>query len=237
MRRNLTAIALGLLAITGCAHDHSNRNAADDAPCPGARTNSCADPKPNDRVVQGGSPYGGAVVSVPVTPPTSTKLAITQPAATSPAPVAAAPPAPRLPEVLRPRELPVLPTPVNPESGVRPTATRIPDAEPKRAALAPAPATPVLPRPATPTRARDPEPVQTAQVLTGTVEFWRRAQRLRYSPADVEEANGGLVMLVGDPALDRVTEGQRIRVRGFLIPSADRTHPPTFQVQSVKTVD
>jgi hypothetical protein len=243
VRGNLTVIALGLLAITGCAH-RANHNVADENTYTGASIQSCqscAESKPSERAVQGGSPCGGAATIAPAAPPTAPKLATTLPPVTSQSPLPTVQTAPRLPDVVAPRALadlpPPMPTPLVVDSGIRTAPGRIPDAAPTPAPRpTPTPAPLAQPQPA-PTQSRNPESVQTHQVLTGTVELWRRTQRLRYSPADVEEANGGLVTLVGDSALDQLTEGRRIRVRGVLIPSADRMHPPTFQVQSVETAN
>jgi hypothetical protein len=79
--------------------------------------------------------------------------------------------------------------------------------------------------------------VEGAVVLTGSAESWRKTWRLRYVPVDVEDENGGRVTLVGDPALERLREGQGIRARGFLLPATDRATPPTFQVQSLELLD
>jgi hypothetical protein len=123
---------------------------------------------------------------------------------------------------LPPPVIPAKPMLLVRDSSAEPGPSKIPD---------------ISPKPAPPAQVRPPISAQPQQVLTGTVESWRRTQRLRYAPADVEEANGGLVTLVGDPQLERVKEGQRIRVRGFLVPSADRAHPPTFQVQSLEAAE
>jgi hypothetical protein len=79
--------------------------------------------------------------------------------------------------------------------------------------------------------------VATFEVLTGTIEPWRKTWRLRYAPPDVEDANGGRVTLTGDGDLDRLQEGQRVRVRGFLTPAPDRGSPPTFHVHSLEVVE
>jgi hypothetical protein len=82
-----------------------------------------------------------------------------------------------------------------------------------------------------------PGPLQGCQVLTGSVESWRKTWRLRYAPIDVEEAHGGRVTLVGDAELDGLRDGQRLRVHGVLVPSSSRSDPPAFHVQSVEVLE
>lgn len=225
MRRILSVIALGLLAIAGCAHDRSSRQIADETSYYSTGYFK-ADANPSERMVQGNSPCGGTVTSAPLAPPAGPNQATPLPADRLPSALPPVQAAPQPTDVLPPSNAAA----VIPDGGANPSPR--PQGELKAAAT-----TPALPKPPPLTGAGNPESVQSDQILTGTVDLWRRTQRLRYSPADVEEANGGLVALVGDAELDHVTEGQRIRVRGFLIPSTDRTHPPTFQVQSVENVD
>src|SRR2546430_150082 len=71
-------------------------------------------------------------------------------------------------------------------------------------------------------------PADTTQLLTGSVESWRKTWRLRYAAVDVEDANGGRVTLIGGAELDRLHEGQQVRVRGTLVPAADRASAPAF---------
>lgn len=80
-------------------------------------------------------------------------------------------------------------------------------------------------------------PAEGAKVLTGVVESWRTTRRLRYAAVDVEDPNGGRVTLIGSPVVDRLHEGQHIRVRGILIPTADRGSAPTFDVQAIDVLD
>jgi hypothetical protein len=75
------------------------------------------------------------------------------------------------------------------------------------------------------------------QSLTGSVESWRKTLRLRYAPVDVEDANGGRVTLIAGPELNRLQDGQRVRVRGFIAPPTDRASAPEFHVQSVEVVE
>jgi hypothetical protein len=80
-------------------------------------------------------------------------------------------------------------------------------------------------------------PSTGAKTLTGAVESWRRTWRLRYAGVDVEDPHGGRVTLIGGRALDQLHEGQRIRVRGILIPTADRGSAPAFDVQAIELID
>ena len=54
---------------------------------------------------------------------------------------------------------------------------------------------------------------------------------------DVEEVNGGRVTLTGQFDQDRLHDGQRIRVHGYLIPAVDRNSPAMFHVQKLNIVD
>jgi hypothetical protein len=240
VRRNLTVIALGLLAVTGCAHDRGNRQEADTVPYSSMCCHSCADAQPSGKPRQGPEPRVGEIPFKPIPPP-----AVAKPVAPSSAGLPPAQAVPAIPDVVRPRELPDLPKPMPMTTvGEKSFPPRVIPVKPlpllRDSSASPGPSTipDISPKPAPPARVRPPvSEAQPEQVLTGTVESWRRTQRLRYAPADVEEANGGLVTLVGDPQLERMKEGQRIRVRGFLIPSADRAHPPRFQVQSMEVVE
>jgi hypothetical protein len=91
---------------------------------------------------------------------------------------------------------------------------------------APVAALPILFRPST-----------GAQTLTGVVESFRRTWRLRYAGVDVDDPHGGRVTLIGGRTLEQLQEGQRIRVRGILIPTADRGSAPAFDVQAIEVLD
>jgi hypothetical protein len=71
----------------------------------------------------------------------------------------------------------------------------------------------------------------------GAVTSWRKTWRLRYASPDAEDPHGGRVILVGDPAIERLKEGQIVRARGFLIPAADRNSPPQLHVESMEIFD
>jgi hypothetical protein len=75
------------------------------------------------------------------------------------------------------------------------------------------------------------------QSFSGAVETWRKTWILRYAPVDVEDPHGGRVTLAGGSVLEQLHEGQRVRVRGFLVPAADRATPPSFHVESLEIVD
>jgi hypothetical protein len=81
------------------------------------------------------------------------------------------------------------------------------------------------------------ETIEKTQILTGRVELWRKTWRLRYAAVDTDDAHGGRVTLLGGPTVDELHEGQRIRVRGILIPSPDRAAAPTFHVQFFEVVN
>jgi nitrogen fixation protein len=59
-------------------------------------------------------------------------------------------------------------------------------------------------------------PGDPRQTLTGKVFRFRNTWRLRYSSVDTEDAFGGSVTLIGGPALNKLQDGQRIRVHGML---------------------
>jgi hypothetical protein len=78
---------------------------------------------------------------------------------------------------------------------------------------------------------------EKSQALAGRLELWRKTWRLRYASVDTEDAHGGRVTLLGGPSVEELREGQRIRVRGILIPSPDRAAAPTFHVQSFEVLN
>jgi hypothetical protein len=73
--------------------------------------------------------------------------------------------------------------------------------------------------------------------LTGEVQLWRRTWRLRYAPADSVDAHGGSVVLAGGRELAELRDGQRIRVRGMLVPNVDGQTPPVYQVQALEVLE
>src|SRR5207244_54715 len=76
-------------------------------------------------------------------------------------------------------------------------------------------------------------PIATVELM-GAVHAWRKTWRLCYASPDSEDPNGGRVTLVGDPGIERLTEGKIVRARGFLIPATDRNHAPQFHVESLE---
>ena len=213
MRRSLIATAVGLLAVAGCAHDRATRQETAAEPPAKASVQARADVKRDCVLGRGRSPCGGSVQFG----------------------LASAPPA------IQPMMLPDAMQLVKHEEPGDPAAeTALPEA----ASSVPAPLAlsgPTLPLIGPNLGASDPSPkpgpAQGYQVLTGSVESWRKTWRLRYAPIDVEEAHGGRVTLVGDSELDRLREGQHLWVRGLLVPSDNRAEPPTFHVQSLEVVD
>lgn len=95
-----------------------------------------------------------------------------------------------------------------------PFAVKPARAEPKKLAIAPSAA-------------------QPSTSLNGQVETWRKTRRLRYAAIDADDPHGGSVTLVGDQ-VDRLQDGQNVRVQGRMILSDDRTAAPRFVVQSVQ---
>jgi hypothetical protein len=78
--------------------------------------------------------------------------------------------------------------------------------------------------------------LESHRTLTGEVHQFRRGWRLRYAPIDAEDPYGGSVMLEG-VGLDRLRDGQRIRVVGTLIPAEDRLSTTRFQVTTLEIVE
>ena len=73
------------------------------------------------------------------------------------------------------------------------------------------------------------------QVLTGQVQSFRGNWRLRYADYASVDAYGGSVILDGGP-FEKLQDGCQVRVRGRLIPSANRASPARFQVQSLDVI-
>ncbi len=86
------------------------------------------------------------------------------------------------------------------------------------------------------TPARTEERAGDHTTLTGKVQQWRNSWRLRYAAVDAEDPNGGSVTLVGDD-LERLRDGQRIRVRGVLIPADGATGTARYQVTGLEILD
>ena len=86
------------------------------------------------------------------------------------------------------------------------------------------------------------EPVQQSDsedmtTLTGQVQMWRKTIRLRYAPIDQEDPYGGFAVLQGNVKIARLREGQRMRVRGILIPPENRNRAAHFKVQAIEILD
>ena len=72
--------------------------------------------------------------------------------------------------------------------------------------------------------------------LTGNVQLWRKTWRLRFAPVEEEAVHGGSVVLEGAD-VDRLRDGQTVRVQGVLIAPAERTSPARYRVQSIEILD
>jgi hypothetical protein len=147
-------------------------------------------------------------------------------------------PASKLPEpvkpVARPMERPARPSIPDVVGAIHDDPAQSREPAPVRPTPPPIAEPSQVPAPAAPSTKPHREP---EQILTGTVESWRRTWRLRYAGVDVEDASGGRVTLIGDHPLDQLQEGQRIRVRGTLIPATDRATAPIFQVRVLEVLD
>jgi hypothetical protein len=69
--------------------------------------------------------------------------------------------------------------------------------------------------------------------FTGVVQQFRNTWRLRYAPADQDDPYGGSVVLEG-AGVENLRDGQRVQVRGTLIPPTSRTSPARFRVESIQ---
>jgi len=73
------------------------------------------------------------------------------------------------------------------------------------------------------------------KTLTGHVTAFRKSWRLRYAAIETEDAFGGSVALNG-PGLERLRDGQLVRVQGTVLSAADRNQPAVFQVKSIEVL-
>jgi hypothetical protein len=73
--------------------------------------------------------------------------------------------------------------------------------------------------------------------LTGHVQQWRHTWRLRYAAVEADDPHGGSVVLVGGSELERLRDGQRVRVRGAIVPSDDRQGTTRYQVQALDVLE
>lgn len=76
----------------------------------------------------------------------------------------------------------------------------------------------------------------TFKSITGNVQPWRKTWRLRFAPVDREAVYGGSVVLEGT-GLDRLRDGQTVRVQGVLIAPTDRASPARYRVQTLEVLD
>ncbi len=75
------------------------------------------------------------------------------------------------------------------------------------------------------------------RVLMGQVQQWRRTWRLRYAALESEDPHGGSVTLLGGAELDRLREGQHVRVRGLLLPADDAQNSARYQVDAIEPIE
>jgi hypothetical protein len=73
--------------------------------------------------------------------------------------------------------------------------------------------------------------------ITGQVQQYRKTWRLRYASIDQEDIHGGVVVLEGGADLNKLQDGQHVRVTGVLVPPATRTSSATYRVQTVEILD
>jgi hypothetical protein len=73
--------------------------------------------------------------------------------------------------------------------------------------------------------------------FTGKVQRFRAAWRLRYAAIDQEDAYGGVVVLEGGAGLNRLREGQQVRVSGHLTPPESRTGSAILRVMTLEMLD
>jgi len=71
--------------------------------------------------------------------------------------------------------------------------------------------------------------------IAGQVQQYRNTWRLRYAEVGQDDPHGGSVLLEGD--LGDIRDGQTVRVRGFLIPAADRRDSARYRVQAIEVLD
>lgn len=74
-----------------------------------------------------------------------------------------------------------------------------------------------------------------ATILTGTVDTFRKTWRLRYANIDCDDRCGGSVALEG-AGLDRLREGQIVRVQGVMTLPTTRGQTAVFRVQAIQVL-
>lgn len=75
------------------------------------------------------------------------------------------------------------------------------------------------------------------KVVTGQVSLYRKTWRLRYAGIDQDDAYGGVLVLEGGAELSKLRDGQTVRVRGTLIPPADRNGTASYRVTAIELLD
>ena len=73
--------------------------------------------------------------------------------------------------------------------------------------------------------------------LTGQVQQWRNTWRLRYAAVEADDPHGGSVVLTGSAELEKLRDGQRVRVRGTLLPADDRQGSARYQVKTLDVLE
>jgi len=231
VRTILAPVTLALLAVGGCAHPQASTT------CRTATASTCntATASRTDSVCQGGT-------------------CETRPSATATLPIVAPILPGTMPYVGERSTLPAPPSPVTPPAAATPAAPAtplapatlpleiqrtLPDAIPVPKVEEPAPPVPNPPVQGFHNDAgtlKIGSPTATIE-LVGAVHAWRKTWRLCYASPDREDPNGGRVTLIGDPGIERLTEGKIVRARGFLMPATDRNSAPQFHVESLEVFE
>ncbi len=75
------------------------------------------------------------------------------------------------------------------------------------------------------------------RTLVGRVQQFRKQWHLRYAPVEQVDPHGGSVLLEGDGDFSILRDGMTVRVRGILIPAANRSSETRYRVQSFEIVE
>jgi hypothetical protein len=138
------------------------------------------------------------------------------------------PPVPAQPTIAPPPvPAPVPPPPVSPTAPV----ASAPVSPPAPAAPPPAP----VPAPTPPTSGGFGH-ASDYSWLSGEIQLTHRGPRLRYAPLEEKDAYGGSVPLLADGHVDRLKDGQFVRVLGHLVNAGGRAAVPAYKVLAVETV-
>jgi hypothetical protein len=70
----------------------------------------------------------------------------------------------------------------------------------------------------------------------GNVQQWRNTWLLRYAAVDADAPFGGSVTLIGNADLNRLQDGQRVRVHGILVAPVSASQPAYYQVSSIEVL-